>query len=97
MSEGEPKSSVELAMEKLRARGDFPDNPLSDEQKAEIAEIRSQCRAKIAEWEIKQQDKIRQATSFEELEGFKEELAREKTRLNENMEAEVQKVRDRKG
>ncbi len=97
MSEGEPKSAVELAMEKLRARGDFPDNPLSDEQKAEIAEIRSQCRAKIAEWEIKQQDKIRQATSFEELEGFKEELAREKTRLNEKMEAEVQKVRDRKG
>ena len=93
MSEGEPKSAVELAMEKLRARGDFSDNPLSGEQKVEIAEIRSQYRAKIAEWEIKQQDKISKATSFEELEGFKEELARERTRLNEKMEAEVQKIR----
>jgi hypothetical protein len=97
VSEGEPKSAVEIAMEKLRARGDFSETPLSDEQKAEIADIRSQYRARIAEWEIKQQDKIAKATSFEELEGFKEELAREKTRLNEKMESEVQKVRDQSG
>jgi len=95
VSEREPKSAIEIAMEKLRARGDFPDNPLSDKQKAAIADIRNQYRAKIAEWEIKQQDKIAKATSFEELEGFREELSRERTRLNEKMEEEVLKIRGR--
>ena len=51
MSEDEPKSAVELAMEKLRARGDFAETPLTDAQKAEIADTRSLYRAKIAELE----------------------------------------------
>jgi hypothetical protein len=90
--EDEPKSAVELAMEKLRARGDFSQK-LTDEQKAEIAEIRTRYKAKIAELEIKQQDKMNKASSYEEIESLKEELGKEKTRLNEKMETEVRKVR----
>ena len=93
MSEDEPKSAVELAMEKLRARGDFDEQPLSDEQKAEIADIRSLYRSKIAELEIKQQDKIAKAASYEEAQSLQEELAHEKTRLNDKMESEVKKVK----
>jgi hypothetical protein len=95
VSEDEPKSAVEIAMEKLRARGDFSEKPLTDEQKAEIAEIRTRYKAKIAELEIRQQDKMKKASSFEELEGLREELLKEKAGLNEKMEADVRKVRDR--
>lgn len=95
MSEDEPKSAIEIAMEKLRASGDSSAKPLTDEQKAEIAETRSRFKAKIAEFEIKQQDKIKKATSLEELESLREELAKEKVRLIEKMEDEVHKVRER--
>jgi hypothetical protein len=94
VSEDEPKSAVEIAMEKLRARGDFSQKPLTDEQKAEIAEIRTRYKARIAELEIKQQDKMNKASSYEEIESFKEELVKERIRLNEKMEAEVRKVRE---
>jgi hypothetical protein len=95
VSEDEPKSAIEIAMEKLRARGDFDEQPLSDEQKAEIADIRSLYKSKIAEFEIKQQDKISKAASYEEIQSLQEELAQEKTRLNDKMETEVKKVRKR--
>lgn len=95
MSDEEPKSAIEIAMEKLRARGEFSGKPLSDQQKAEIAEIRSRYKAKIAEFEIHQKDKIQKAASYEELESLQEELTREKNRLTEKMEAEVQSVRER--
>jgi predicted nuclease with TOPRIM domain len=93
VSEDEPKSAVEIAMAKLRARGDFPQKPLTDEQKSQIAEIRTKYKARIAELEIKQQDNIKRASSYEELESLKGELVTEKARLNEKMEAEVRKVR----
>jgi hypothetical protein len=94
VSEDEPKSAVEIAMAKLRARGDFPQKPLTDEQKSQIAEIRTKYKARIAELEIKQQDNIKRASSYEELESLKGELVTEKARLSEKMEAEVRKVRD---
>jgi hypothetical protein len=96
MSEDEPKSAIEIAMEKLRARGDFSETPLSDAQKAEIAEIRSLYKAKIAELEIHEESKMKQAASLEELEALKEALGKEKERLNREMEDKVQKVRQGK-
>jgi len=95
VSEDEPKSAIEIAMEKLRARGDFSENPLTDEQKAEIAEIRNRCKASIAELEIKRQDEMKKASSYEELENLRGELIAEKNRLAEKMEEEVRKVRER--
>ena len=95
MSDDEPKSAIEIAMEKLRARGDFPETSLTDEQKAEIGEIRSRYRAKIAELEIQQEAKMRAATSLEELDALREELAREKARLEEETEKKVRAVRER--
>lgn len=94
MSDDEaPKSAVELAMEKLRASG-FPETELSDAQKAEIAEIRSRFRAKIAELEIHHQGKLGGIASFEEVEILKGELNKEKARLEAEMEKEVSRVRE---
>lgn len=88
-----PKSAVELAMEKLRARGDFEEVKLTDEQKAEIADIRSRCRAQIAELEIQQESKLRAVASFEEGEVLRAELKKEKERLEEEMDKKVSEVR----
>lgn len=99
MSEGEPKSAFEIAMEKLRARGDFPEARLTEEQKAEIAEIRGRHKAKVAELEIHHQSDLRKAMDsedFEQLEKLKETFAREKERLNQEVEEQVRKVRETK-
>lgn len=88
-----PKSAVEIAMEKLRARGDYEEKKLTDAQKAEIAEIRSLYRSKIAEAEIHHQSKASGAASLEELEKLNEELKSEKERLSSDMERSVAKVR----
>ena len=92
----EPKSAVELAMEKLRARGDFIETSLTDAQKAEIADIRSLYQSKIAELEIHEAAKMRQAATLEELEALKEALAKEKQRLNQEMEDKVKEIRSSK-
>ncbi len=92
----EPKSAVELAMEKLRARGDFAETSLTDAQKAEIADIRSLYKSKIAEHEIHEAAKMNQATTLEDLEAMKEALAKEKERLSHEMEDKVKKVRSSK-
>ena len=88
-----PKTAVEVAMEKLRARDDFKEVKLTDEQKVEIADIRSRCRAQIAELEIQLQGKLSGVGSFEEAEILQAELRKEKVRLEEGMEKNVSKVR----
>ncbi len=95
MSDEEPKTAIEIAMEKLKARGDLSPKTLTNDQKVEIADIRSRWRAKIAEFEIKQQDKMSKAASLEELQALQEELLHEKKRLEEKMEQEVEQVRNR--
>jgi hypothetical protein len=91
--EGAPKSAYEIAMEKLKARGGFEERKLTDKQKAVIADIRSRYRARIAETEIQHQSKVKTVSSYEELEKLQAELAREKDRLNSEMEEKVQEVR----
>ena len=90
-----PKSAYELAMEKLRGRSDFEETKLSDDQKKEIAELRSRTRAKIAELEIQLDSKLKAATSYEEIEKLRAELAHDKERLNEELDAKVAAVRER--
>ena len=91
--EGAPKSAYELAMEKLKSRGDYEEKKLTAEQKAAIADIRSRYRARVAEAEIGHQAKLAAVTSYEELEKVRNELAREKERLNAEMEEKVEEVR----
>jgi len=90
---GAPKSAYELAMEKLKARGDYEEKKLTTKQKAAIADIRSRYRARIAEAEIQHQSKLATVTSYEELEKVKNELTRDKERLNAEMEEKVEEVR----
>ena len=100
---GELKSSYELAMEKLRGRGDQDDIvKLSDEQKAEIAELRRQYKAKIAEKELAHQDALRknQAQDVAEYLALRERLDQglldQRRQLEAELEEKVEAIRNRK-
>ena len=92
------KSAYELAMERLEKSS--PSVALTEEQKKEIAEVDSVCRAKIAEKELFLKDQIRKAQAadkFEEAESLEKQLASEIRRLEEECESKKEKLRARFG
>jgi hypothetical protein len=92
-----PKSAYELAMERLRQRdkeGGIVERPLSEEQKAAIAEARRVYEAKVAEREILHRDALRKATSHEEVAKLNEELARDRDRFLRDRDRKVAEIRE---
>jgi len=90
------KSAYELAMERLQKGA--PVVPLTDTQRAEIAEIDSSYKAKIAEKELLLKDQIKkeiQAGHLNEVEPLQQQLATETRRLREECESRKEKVRNR--
>ena len=90
------KSAYELAMERLQKGA--PVVPLTDTQRAEIVEIDSTYKAKIAEKELLLKDQIKkeiQAGHFNEVEPLQQQLATELRRLQEECESRKEKVRNR--
>jgi hypothetical protein len=85
-------------MEKLRLRdrerGEVETQALSPEQKARIAEIRSQARAKIAEMEILWSGRRREIQDDPEaLEKAEQQYVADRRRVEERAESEVEKIR----
>src|ERR1700730_4393299 len=90
------KSAYELAMERLQKGA--PVAPLTDAQRAEIAEIDSTYKAKIAEKELLLKDQIKkemQAGHLNEVEPLQQQLATELRRLQEECESRKEKIRNR--
>ena len=89
------KSAYELAMERLKASDPDAGPPLTTEQKA-LADIDRVYRGRIAEREIflqKLLDEAQAAQNAEEAAKIKKQLTSEKARLEEEREAEKEKVR----
>jgi hypothetical protein len=96
MDEGAPKSSYELAMERLRKKDadeGISDKPLSDEQRKAIAEARGVYEARVAEREILHQSAVRQAQSPEVVETLTEEFRRDKERFANDRDAKIAAIR----
>lgn len=90
------KSAYELAMERLAKSDPNADKPLTAGQKARLAEIDRVYQGKLAEREIflkKQHDDALAAQKLEEVTKIKQQLASEKARLEEEREAEKERVR----
>jgi hypothetical protein len=90
------KSAYELAMERLGASD--PQMKLTDEQRAELAEVENRFRAKIAEREVFLKglmDQARASGNFSELQELQTQLARDVTALNSDREAAKERVRQR--
>jgi hypothetical protein len=88
------KSSYELAMERM---GGGDDKPLSDEQKAKIADIDSKYKAKIAERKIFLEKNLSDAQAqgnVEEIDLIRRQLNDEIAELEAKSETEKDKIRD---
>lgn len=93
------KSAYELAMERLAKSDPDAGRPLTPEQKSRLAEIDRVYKGKLAEREIflkKQLDDAYAEQKFDDAEKIKQQLANERTRLEEEKEEEKNRVRRQK-
>ena len=90
------KSSYELAMERLRKSdkdAGVERQPVTEAQKAAIAEIRNFYEAKLAELEVLHQGRLRALVDPGERETREEEYRRDRERLSSDREAKIEKAR----
>jgi hypothetical protein len=96
-NEGAPKSALELAMERLRKKDQeegVERIPLTDAQKATIAEIRNFYEAKLAEIEVLHKDKLLSMFDAAEREARDQEYRRDRERLMSERDAKIEKTRN---
>ena len=94
--ESAPKSSYELAMERLRkkdADAGIEQKPLTDAQRAAIAEIRNVYEARLAQIDVLHQGKLRAILEPEAREVIDQEYRRERERLSSERDAKIEKAR----
>ena len=97
MTDDKPlKSSLELAMERL-ARKDadagIASKPVTEAQKASIAEVRNFYEAKIAELEVLHQSKVKSTFDPAEREILAEQYRREREHLTFERDSKIEKLR----
>ncbi len=94
--EGAPKSAYELAMERLRkkdAESGAEATPLTEEQRASIAEVRNFYEAKAAEVEVLHQSALRRAVEPDARALLEEQYRRDRERLNSERDAKIERIR----
>ena len=96
MSDEAPKSALELAMERLRkkdAAEGVVEKALSEEQKAQIAEVRQVYSAKIAQEEILYKSKLATTWEPEERQKLEEGYRRDVQRFHDERDRKIEKIR----
>jgi hypothetical protein len=96
MTDDAPKSAYELAMERLRKKDEeagLTRQPVTDAQKAAIAEIRNVYEAKLAELDVMHQSKLRASVDLEARAALEQEFRRDRERLATERDAKVEKAR----
>jgi hypothetical protein len=96
VTDGAPKSSYELAMERLRKKDKeqgVEEKPLTDEQKAQIAEIRRTYDARLAEREILHHSERLKARDPEALQQLDEEYRRDRERIGSDRDRKIAAAR----
>ena len=91
------KTAYELAMERLNKTA--PPVKLTDQQKADLAELDSTYKAKLAERELFVQGELEKASAkgdFEAVEQLEKQLASDRKTLLAEMEEKKEQVRQRK-
>ncbi len=91
-----PKSNYEIVMERLRrkdAEAGESEPPLSDAQKAAIAEARSVYEARVAQRRIMHQSTLAQTFDPAERELREEEFRRDLDRFGSDRDAKIREIR----
>ena len=94
----EPKSAVELAMARLRQKdkdAGVSERPVSDEQRARIAEIRQFYEAKLAEREILHHSKLASVLEPEARAILEDEYRRDRERILSDRDHKIDSIRER--
>ena len=92
----EPKSAYELAMARLRkkdAESGAESQPLTDVQRAAIAEVRNFYEAKAAEVEVLHQSTMRRTAEPDARALFEEQYRRDRERLNSERDSKIERIR----
>jgi hypothetical protein len=96
MTDTPPKSSYELAMERLRkkdAEGGVSSRPLTDEQKAALADVRKVYEAKIAQEDVLHQSAVRAVIDPADRDALDAAFRRDVERLSSERDARLEKIR----
>ena len=91
-----PKSSYEIAMERLRKKDQaagVEERSLSDEQRAAIADVRRVYEAKLAEREILHGAALRKTDDPEARAALEEEYRRDRERIGSERDRKLEQVR----
>jgi hypothetical protein len=91
-----PKTAYELILERLKRKDreeGIEKRPLTDEQRARIAEIRKTYEARLAEREILHHSALRKAADPEELERLEEEYRRDRERITSERDRKIETAR----
>ena len=90
------KSAYELAMERLRkkdAEAGIENKPLTDEQKAEIAEVRKVYEAKLAQEEVLHQSSLRKTVDPDERAKLEDDYRRGREKIAAERDGKIEKIR----
>jgi hypothetical protein len=90
------KSAYELAMERLRkadAEAGVERRPVTDAQKAAIAEVRNFYEAKLAELEVLHRGQVRAMADPAERAGAEDNYRRDRERLTSDRDRKIEKIR----
>ncbi len=96
MGDNALKSSLELAMERLKKQDEaagITSRPLTDADKAAIAEVRSFYDAKLAQEDVLHQSALRRVTDPAERDALDQQFRRERERLSSERDAKIEKIR----
>lgn len=92
----EPKSALELALERLKqkdADAGIEQKALTDEQREAIAEARNLYEARVAERRIMHQSQIAAVFDPQELELHREHLLRDLAQFESDRDTKIRKIR----
>jgi hypothetical protein len=96
VSDDGPKSALELAMERLRKKdkdAGVDAQPVTDAQRAAIAEARSVSEAKLAEREILFKSKMAILREPEAREVLEQEYRRDRERITNDRDRKIEEIR----
>jgi hypothetical protein len=91
-----PKSAYEIILERLKKKDredGVEERPLSEEQRAQIGDLRKVYEAKLAEREILYQSARRKAADLEELDRLETEYRRDRERIASERDRKIEEVR----
>ena len=98
MTDDAPKSALELAMARLKAKdreAGVEEKPITDAQREAIAEARRVAEAKLAEHEILHHSKLRGVLEPEAREILDQEYRRDRERVLSERDRKIETIRER--